>query len=308
LAETTAADGETFDDTGQSAYDAEPSEDRSSAVTIGSGDATPGKLLTLREETTDDSTVTSLITLARRSLNTVLAGFGTGLYTKLEDEDGDDRAAGSLHFLWEDPASTALEAAFRVMLRDGGSQTVERFRVTPQGGIQLSGTDVIDAGTCRQVLPVDGGIRGGTTSGSTNNDIAAIRFDNGGDGWNRVNIEPPTRYISGDLTFRLFCSVPSSVPASRGTRWRLNWSLKDIGDALGSWSYTNEFTYDISGQTLDQIFAIDFTIQASQFDKTKDLLCMKMTRLGTDAADDCGVHIYVHGLELRFSGFRFAGQ
>jgi hypothetical protein len=297
-----------FDDTGQAASGSEPSEDRSSAVTIGSGDATPGKLLTIREETTDDNTVTSLITLARRSLNTVLAGFGTGLYTKLEDEDGTDRAAGSVHFLWENPASTALEAAFRVMLRDGGSQTVERFRVTPAGSIELSGVDVISEGTCRKVPPVDGGIRGGTTSGSTNNDIAAIRFDNAGDGWNRINIAPPTRYTSGDLTFRLICSVPSSVGANKGTRWRLNWSLKDIGDVLGTWSYTNEFTYDISNQNSDEMFAIDFTITAAQFDKTKDLLCMKMTRLGTNPADDCGVHIYVHGLELRFTGFRFAGQ
>jgi hypothetical protein len=297
-----------FDDRGQAASGDEPSEDRSSAVTIGSGDATPGKLLTLRELTTDDNTVTSLLTLARKSSNTVLAGFGTGIYTKLQDEDGTDRAAGSAHFLWEDPASTALEAAFRIMLREGGSQAVERFRVTPQGGIELSGNDVVSVGTCREVLAIDGGIRGGTTSGSSNNDVAAIRFDNAGDGWNRVNIGSLSRYTSGDLTFRLSCSVPSTVDANKGTRWSLDWSQRDIGDALGSWSYSNEYTYDISSQTLDTLFDIDFTITAAQFDKTKDLMFFKMTRLGTHADDDCGVHIYLHGLEVRFTGYTFCGQ
>jgi hypothetical protein len=296
-----------LDDTGLAASGSEPSEDRSGAVIIGTGSNGTNKLLNVQEETTDDSTVTSLITLSRESVNTVLAGFGTGIYTRLLDAVATMRAAGSLHFLWTDPGA-ALKTAFRVMLRDGGTQLVERFRVNPDGSIELSGTEVIGIGTCRQTPPIDGGVRGGTTGASTNNDIAAIRFDNGGDGWNRINIKAPGRYTSGDLTFRLYCSVPSTVGANKGTRWRLDWSLKSIADALGSWSYTNEFTYDISSQTLDTVFAIDFTITAAQFDKTKDLLCMKMTRLGTDAADDCNVHIYVHGLELRFTGYQFGGQ
>lgn len=308
LSETKCCDRQ-FDDTGQAASGSEPSEDRSSAVVVGlARDGESGKLLNVQEQTTDDNTVTSLITLFRESLNTVLAGFGTGIYVKLNDAGDTVRSAGSMHVLWEDPAAVALETAFRVMLRDGGSQTVERFRVSHDGSIQLSGNTVIDEGTCRKVFPVDGGIRGGTTSASTNNDVAAIRFDNAGDGWNRINFEPPSRYISGDLTFRLYCSVPSTIGNNKGTRWKLDWSLRDIAEGLGSWSYTNEFTYDISSQTSDDIFAIDFTIQSSQFDKTKDLFFAKMTRVGTDPGDDCNVHIYIHGIELRFNGYRYAGQ
>jgi hypothetical protein len=305
----TEVDGTQFDDTGQTASGSEPSEDRSGAVIIGNnGSIGAGKVLDLVEETTDDSTVTSLLAITRKSTNTVLAGFGTGIYVRLEDATDVLRAAGSLHFLWDDPDAADLDCDFRVMLRDGGSDTVERFRVKADGSIVVDGTTVIDEATCIDMLPVDGGIRGGTTTGSTNNDVAAIRFDNAGDGWNRVNIKPPTRYTTGDLTFRLYCSVPSTVAASRGTRWKLEWSNFDIGEALGSWDYSDEFTYDISSQPLDQVFTIDFTIAASEFDKDADLMALKMTRLGTDAADDCGVHIYMHGLELRFTGFRYAGQ
>jgi hypothetical protein len=298
-----------FDDTGQAASGSEPSEDRSGAVIIGRSSASSAsKVLDLEEETTDDSTVTSLLAITRRSTNTVLAGFGTGIYCRLNDATDVLRAAGSMHFLWADPDAADLEIDWRVMVRDGGSAPVERFRVKADGTIQVDGTTVIDEATCIDMFPVDGGIRGGTTSGSTNNDVAAIRFDNLGDGWNRINVKPPTRYTTGNLTFRLYCSVPSTVAASRGTRWRLQWSNFDIGEALGSWDYSDEFTYDISSQTSDQIFAIDFTITAAQFDKTADLMALKMTRLGTNAADDCNVHIYVHGLELRFTGFRYAGQ
>lgn len=129
-----------FDDTGLAASGGEPSEDRSGAVVVGnqtmsSGEA--GKLLNVQESTTDDNTVTSLITVTRESINTVLAGFGTGLYMKLLDAIGTMRSAGSIHFLWSDPGA-ALKTAFRIMLREGGTQLVERFRVTSDGKLQLS--------------------------------------------------------------------------------------------------------------------------------------------------------------------------
>jgi hypothetical protein len=250
-----------------------------------------------------------LVTISRQSSQTVLAGFGTGVYVRLEDATDVLRAAGALHFLWDDPDAADLDCDFRVMLRDGGTALVERFRVKANGAVVIDGTTVIDESTCIDMLPVDGGIRGGTTTGSTNNDVAAVRFDNGGDGWNRVNVKPPARYTQGDVTFRMYCSIPSSVGANKGARWSLEWALLDVSDALpSSWPYSDTFTYDISNQGSDEVFAIDFTIPAAQYDKTKQLLAMKMTRIGTDAADDCGVHIYVHGLELRYTGFRYAGQ
>jgi hypothetical protein len=307
LAETDAL---SFDDTGQAASGTEPSEDRSGAVIIGSsGASSASKVLDLGEETTDTSTVTSLLAITRQSTGTVAAGFGTGIYVRLNDATDVLRSAGSLHFLWADPDAADLDCDWRVMLRDGGSAPVERFRIKADGTLQINETTIIDEATCIDMLPVDGGIRGGTTTGSSNNDIAAVRFDNLGDGWNRVNIKPPTRYTTGDLTFRLYCSVPSSVAASKGTRWSLEWANLDVGDSLpSSWPYNDTFTYDISNQSADQMFAIDFTIPSANFDKTKGLLALKMTRIGTNAADDCDVHIYMHGLELRYTGFRYAGQ
>jgi hypothetical protein len=308
VAETTNA---RFDDTGQAASGAEPSEDRSGSVIIGDSSAVnaASKVLDLVETTTDDSTVTSLLSILRKSTNTVLAGFGTGIYVRLNDDTDVVRAAGALHFLWDDPDSADLDCDFRVMLRDGGSALVERFRVKADGSLVIDGTTVIDEATCVDTLPVNAGVKGGTTSASSNNDIAAVRFDTGGDGWNRFNIKPPARYTNGDLKFRLHCSVPSTVAASKGTRWKLSWACLGLGDSLpSSWPYSDEFTYDISGQAIDQLFAIDFTIPAAQFDKTKDMMAIRMDRIGTDLADDCGVHIYVHGLEVRYTGFRYAGQ
>ncbi len=300
-----------FDDTGQAASGSQPSEDRSGAVIIGSDGpgSAASKILDLIETTTDQATVTSLLAILRRSSNTVQAGFGTGIYVRLEDATDVIRAAGGLHFLWDDPDATDLDSDFRVMVRDGGTDLVERLRVKSSGALQISGTTVIDQGTCVDALPIDAGVRGGTTSASTNNDVAAIRFDNLGDGWNRVNLRPPRRYTSGNLTFRLLCSIPSSVGAGLGTRWKLSWEFLNVGDDLpANWTYTNEFTYDISNQVLDRIFAIDFTIPAAQFDKTKDLWAIRMDRIGTNAADNCNVHIYVHGLEVRYAGFRYVGE
>jgi hypothetical protein len=300
-----------FDDTGKVASGSQPSEDRSGAVIIGSEgpESAASKILDLIETTTDQATVTSLLAILRRSSNTVQAGFGTGIYVRLEDATDVIRAAGGLHFLWDDPDATDLDSDFRVMVRDGGTDLVERLRVKSSGALQVSGTTVIDQGTCVDALPIDAGVRGGTTSASTNNDVAAIRFDNLGDGWNRVNLRPPRRYTSGNLTFRLLCSIPSSVGAGLGTRWKLSWEFLNVGDDLpANWTYTNEFTYDISNQVLDRIFAIDFTIPAAQFDKTKDLWAIRMDRIGTNAADNCNVHIYLHGLEVRYAGFRYVGE
>jgi hypothetical protein len=163
-------------------------------------------------------------------------------------------------------------------------------------------------GTCRIGYPVDGGIRGGDTSASSNNDIGAVRFENTGDGWNRWNGRPPQNYTSGDLTMRLYCSVASSIGASKGTRWELEWSLISSGESLGTWDYIEAVTFDISNQTYDELFTLDFTIEDSEFDNTKDIICFKLTRVTSHADDDCGEHIYVHEVELCYTGYKVAGQ
>jgi hypothetical protein len=298
----------TFDDKGVAASGSEPSEDNSGTLVIGTGDAPANKVLTVREETSATSTVTSLINVSRKSTGTVAAGFGSGIYVALEDAGGTVRSSGSLHFLWADPAAGTLDCDFRIMLRDGGSGTTEFFRVTADGELKLKTVEVLAIGTCVIQMPVDGGVRGGTTSASTNNDVAAIKYDTGTDGWNRYNLRPPQNYTSGNLTFRLICSVPSAVAATKGTRWKLEWSCKSLSDALGSWASSSEFTYDISSQAADTLFAIDFTVGSATFDKTDDMFAFKVTRVGTNGADDCGVDIYVHGMELQYTGYKLAGQ
>lgn len=122
-------------DTGLSASGSEPSEDRSGAVVIGDGvgKSYAGKLLTIGESTSDYQTVTSLLNLIRISTGAVAAGFGTGLYVELEDDDDVLRSAATLHVLWDDPDTADPKAKFRVSLRDGALPLVSKFEVSEAG-------------------------------------------------------------------------------------------------------------------------------------------------------------------------------
>jgi len=299
-----------IDDTGITASGAEPSEDRSGTVIVGDNvNGTGAKVLDLKELTTDDSTVTSLFSMLRRSSGTVEAGFGTGLYVRLNDDSDVVREVAGLHMLWSDPG-VALESAFRVNLRDGGTGIVERFKFHHDGSIDIKSNTVIDEGECQDPISVTGVHFGYEVTVSSNNSVVALRFpyDGANNGYARWNIRPPQKYTSGNLTFRLLVSVPSTIGNDKDTKWTLRWSKIGTGESLGSWDHSTTQTIDVSNQTLDQLFALDFPILSSQFDKTDELMPMRVERLCTDSDDDCNVHIYVHDMRLVYTGNRFGGQ
>ena len=163
-------------------------------------------------------------------------------------------------------------------------------------------------GTCRIGFPVDAGVRGGNSGVSSNNSVASLTFAATGESRNRWNFRPPQNYTSGDLTLRLLCSVAGS-PGSNGVRMGLKYSGIDDGDTLPS-SYDTEIdqTNSLSGISNDELFNIDFTITAANFDKTKDMGAMYLLRDGDHADDTSGLTLHIHLCELRYTGYKVAGQ
>lgn len=163
-------------------------------------------------------------------------------------------------------------------------------------------------GTCRIGFPVDAGIRGGNAGVSSNNSIASLTFAATGESRNRWNFRPPQNYTSGDLTLRLLCSVAGS-PGSNGMRMGLKFTDVSVGDTLPS-SYDLEInqTKSLSGVSNDELFVVDFTIGSTNFDKTEDMIAMYLLRDGDHADDDTGLTLHIHLCELRYTGYKVAGQ
>lgn len=165
-------------------------------------------------------------------------------------------------------------------------------------------------GTCRIGFPVDGGIIGGNAAVSSNNNIASVTFAASGESRNRWNIRPPQNYTSGNLTFRCYCSLSGS-PGSTGMRLGLKWhGLKD-GEALpsgGTYDNDSVSTVDVSGESSDVMFYVDISISSSTFDKTDDLLALYFYRDADHAEDDCTLLLHTHICELRYTGYKVAGQ
>jgi hypothetical protein len=65
---------------------------------------------------------------------------------------------------------------------------------------------------------------------------------------------------------------------------------------------------DHSGQAADELFAIDLTVPAASIDVSKDLMAFYLAREYDNAADNCPENIYVHNIELRYTGTLLAGQ
>jgi hypothetical protein len=161
-------------------------------------------------------------------------------------------------------------------------------------------------GTCHISYPVDGDVRGGVTSASSNNDFAAIRFDSGGDGWNRINRKPPQNYTSGDLKFRFYYSWPSAIGNNKEARWRLDYAFRSASDALGTWDGYDQQDFDVSDEAADTLLYKELTLPSGDFDITADLMLLKISHLGTE--DDCPENCYVHQQELIYTGRLLAGQ
>jgi hypothetical protein len=165
-----------------------------------------------------------------------------------------------------------------------------------------------EIGTCCIAFPVDAGVRGGNASTSSNNSVASVTFAAAGESRNRWNFRPPQNYISGDLTFRVLCSVAGS-PGSNGVRMGLKWMGITDGDTIpSSYTYTSDQTKSLSGISNDELFKIDFTMAEAQFDNTEDLYAIYFLRDGDHADDTSGLILHTHLCELRYSGYLVAGQ
>jgi len=299
----------TCDDTGLTTSGGLPSENMSGAIVLGSEvEAGSVKKLDVREMTSDNATVTSLVSVSRRSSEVVEAGFGSGYFVRLDDADGDLRDAGALHILWADPDTGEPESDFRVMLRDGGTSMEERLRITYGGRLELAGVTVIKIDTCRIGFPVDTGIRGGSAASSSNNDVPSVTFAAAAESRIRWTCRPPQNYISGDLTLRVLCSF-AGTPGNTGVRWRLDWGCFGASDVLpASYPHYVESTQNENDKANDTLFYMEFTIPAAQFDKTKDMLVLYLRRDGDHAGDTCTLTVHVHMVELQYTGRQFAGQ
>jgi hypothetical protein len=174
----------------------------------------------------------------------------------------------------------------------------------------LMATSSSYTGTCKITYPVDGDIKGGDTTPSSNNNWAAVYYaasGTAGEARNRWVRRPPQNYVSGDFVMRLYCSVPSSVGNNKDSFWRLSYKFASIGEALGTMdSVTANPEHD--GQAADELFIIDLTIPEANVDVSKDLMAFYLAREYDNAGDNCPENIYIHNIELRYTGTLLAGQ
>lgn len=166
-------------------------------------------------------------------------------------------------------------------------------------------------GTCIITLPVDGDVRGGDTSASSNNDWASIVYEDTGTGEarNRLVRRTPRNYIDGDLVIRVVASLAASIGSSptKQSRWELFYKFASIGESLGSMSSV-AVSPTHNNQSADELFSIDLTIAEANVDMTKEYMAFKLTRDNDHADDNLGENIHVHNVEIRYNGYRVAGQ
>lgn len=214
-------------------------------------------------------------------------------------------SAGSLQIksdIDDFPTTTIIPLA-RVITANG-----EIIDIIPEHVLLASSSSSV--GECIISYPVDGDIRGGETAASSNNDYAAIRYNDSatGDGRNRWNRIPPQNYVSGDLTLRIIYSWATSPDSNADIVLKWSWSFRDFGQALGSWDGTDQQTIVVDSENNDALLYKDLTMPAEDFDIAADLMMMKFQRLGNDGEDTCNQNMYVHEIELIYTGILLAGQ
>lgn len=89
----------------------------------------------------------------------------------------------------------------------------------------------------------------------------------------------------------------------------LKWHGISEGDSLPS-SYDSEVnqTKSLSGIGSDELFKIDFAIAEASFDKAEDMFAMYLFRDGDHAEDTTSLTLHIHLCELRYTGYKVAGQ
>jgi hypothetical protein len=298
-----------YQDIGNAASGSVPSEDLSGALVVGTGTLPSStKMATLKELTSDTSTVTSLLRLARRTSGTAAAGFGTGLYVQLDDDGGTLRDVGSLHFRWDDPAAATLHSCVRFQLRDGGSSADESIEFFHDGKIQVLGDTIVDKTLCQICWSPGEPVIGLNASLSSNNGVQSTTFDDVGESRIRWNTKTPKNYTSGDLTVRMRCSVAGS-PGSNSMRLGLNYKGINLGEAIPStWDSEEERTESLSGVSNDELFNVDFTIDSADYNSGDEIMAFHLYRDGDHAEDTTTLTLHIHLIELRYTGWAFAGQ
>lgn len=175
----------------------------------------------------------------------------------------------------------------------------------------LLATSSSEIGTCIITLPVDGDIRGGDTSAGSNNDWAAVKYEDTGTGEarNRLVRRTPRNYVDGDLVVRVVASVANAIPSNpdRKTRWEVQYKFASLTEGLGSLA-TVAVSFDLNDQAADTLFGMDLTIPEANVDMTKEYMALQINRDNNHADDNLGEDIYVHNIELRYNGFLLAGQ
>jgi len=168
-----------------------------------------------------------------------------------------------------------------------------------------------EVGTCIITLPVDGDIRGGDTSASSNNNWASVVYEDTGTGEarNRLVRRTPRNYVSGDLVLRVVASVANAIPSSptRQTRWEIQYKFASVGESLGSLA-TIAQTFTLNDQAADELFALTLTIPEASVDMTKEFMAFQLNRDNDHADDNLGEDIHVHNVEIRYNGRLLAGQ
>lgn len=165
-------------------------------------------------------------------------------------------------------------------------------------------------GICSITLPVDGDVRGGDTSASSNNDWACIRYDDSGtdgEGRNRLVRRCPKNYVDGDLVMRVVYTTSGTIGSNKDSFWRLSYKFASLGEALGTMASVTT-TKEHDGEAGDTLHYLDLTIPEVSVDMTKDFMALYVAREHDDAADTLDSDIYVHNLELRYNGRLLAGQ
>lgn len=191
----------------------------------------------------------------------------------------------------------------RVVASNGEVSSIHEERV-------LLASSSSSVGTCVITLPVDGDVRGGDTTASSNNNWAAIRYDasgTAGEARNRLVRRFPRNYVSGDLVIRVVYSFSVGVGNNKDMFWRCSYKFADVGDALGTMSSVTT-QEDVSNLSADTVYALSLTIPEANVEDGKEFIALYIAREYDDAADTCDEDAYVHNVEIRYTGRLLAGQ
>lgn len=123
-----------------------------------------------------DNTIVREASLYRETGATPSVGLGTGFIYIIEAQANNFETAGALDVVMTDNTATSEDFDFSVKLMDGGAAIAERFRITSDGAIGLSGASY---GTTGQVLTSNGTGVAATWENTIGGTIAATQVGYG---------------------------------------------------------------------------------------------------------------------------------